>query len=554
MTRVGVFRPGVFPGWPAFNDRINRIPAAELAMILARCVVGDANQHDGVFEGNEDHNGANHHLMQRILLERWRAEHWRTPDPTRDSQVLDAEAEVSALLRALLDLRQQHDALTPPLIIPLWMKIGRSLWFTALEQRFSSRATKLELARASILYRTVWPALEEAEKVTVPGPSRTAFDALEYILLLVVLLWKNNGYVPDARTALAQADLSEGQIDTLLEVYTVPAADLLDRIPSPQDYPGLGFANSFIEWPILRVNESTLFAPQPTCMYSGFEFRVLQQALTAGVEGAADPETGFGEVSQAFGHVFEAYVSWLLSAAELDQGGETVLEEFDYQRNEDTVASPDAFVLGGETALILECKALRYPFDIDQATHLSDLREWLGKLGGATDERGPFDQGAAFFDDLNNGRCAPQLPGVQPANCIYLIVSYEEIPAVANWRQFRTQFWSDGLSDPARGLLFERTLFVSVRDLEIALTVLRHLREVGTPLQMGSAVKGWQQWLQEGEPAWEDAQGRHFRGGLGSYLLELHPEAKCAPVLPALRSAFEDLFVQTANVAFGPTG
>jgi hypothetical protein len=97
------------------------------------------------------------------------------------------------------------------------------------------------------------------------------------------------------------------------------------------------------------------------------------------------PEEGFMAVAGSFGHVFEEYGRRLIASC-CPAAGQYV-PEFPYDTADGRrVLSPDAFLLG-QPSVIFEFKALRFPHDREQRTHVIDFLDWIGKLAGANENR-----------------------------------------------------------------------------------------------------------------------------------------------------------------------
>jgi len=363
---IELMAEGRFRGWYRLRRPLAALPVAEASVSLARVVAELMASHDGTFVGGGSMNATNHHLMERLLLQRWDAEQWRSPSAALAQRVAQMHGRLMPAYCALTGARGRHRGLSRNLRAPLWYRVVSSVWVASLEQEFVNRAPKQELARAWILYKDVWPRIETAGKVTVPAPSQTAFASIDYALLLVVAVWHHRGFIADLRAALRDTNIGQGTISTLLDCYTHPAPELV-AADNPALYPGEGFANPFARAPLLRIGDASVFCPDPSVLFAGVEYRVLQQALGG----------DFVRTSRAFGHVFEAYGGDLLQAAH-GLGGR-FLPEFRYPRAGEQVDTPDAFILGARS-VVFEFKALRYPFEVDQSGNVRAFVAWISKL------------------------------------------------------------------------------------------------------------------------------------------------------------------------------
>jgi hypothetical protein len=433
---------------------------------------------------------------------------------------------IMAAYRTLTSARGRHPAMSRNLRAPLWYRVVSSVWASSLEQEFVNRSPKQELARAWLMYNTLWPRLVAGGKVTVPAPSQTAFAAIDYGLLLVFVLWHHKGYVADLRAALQNTTLGQAAISTLLDCYTERAEALVEA-DAPTLYPRRGFANPFARFPILRIGDATLVCPDPSVLFAGVEFRILQQAL------AGD----FDRTSKAFGFVFEAYGVELLSAAPAQVLGGQLVAEFNYQRKGQQVASPDALVTGHHN-VVFEFKALRYPYKTDESSNVRAFVSWLSKLTGANDERGPLEQGASFFDDVESN-IVPGFPRGSLNSALYVVVSYQDIPTgICNSLAMRARFWK--ALNPWAQSLSQRTAFVSIRDLETVVTLADAAHRRGLPFGIANEFHAW----------WADASRRRLPPSFRDYLLTRYA-ALAGHSLPLHSQALDSFSKRVDTAAFG---
>ncbi|HET9623014.1 MAG TPA: hypothetical protein VFP84_16695 [Kofleriaceae bacterium] len=518
---VTFLRSERFPGWPEFHTGLDAIQAPEAAVALAKIVVNTAAQSDGVFTTFQDLTATNFHLMQRLLLRRWAAGGWRRPafDPGKPlHESIDPSRSLFRLLRYLSGLRETHPILDRSIVRPPAIVAAHVLWFTMLEQRFQNRSAKHEVARAWIMYQSIWPQLVASGKIPVAPPyAATAFDSLPYTLFMIMLLYHEGGYVDDARALLAQSTVGGQIFETFRDLYTVPADEFV-RCDRPEDYPEK-YLNPFGISPILRIDDNRLIAPDPSVLFGGLEFRLLQQVLSTGKESnPANPEDGFRKASSSFGFVFEAYGRALLAQAAIEQ----VVPEFRYERGGQMVDSPDAFLLGA-LPLVIEFKSMRYPFDLQTATSLQGLARWLTELTGGKNGRGAFEQGAAFVQDVQSGRCRA-IDARTINDALYVIVAYDDIPSCANWLSVRDELWPSGSLSPEAALLSRRTVFISIRDLEAALTIQDFEHSKGRAFSLGDEMRQWWEMVQHG-PQPDDARQHRLPDGLGNFLIRRYPNA-----------------------------
>jgi hypothetical protein len=482
---VDLLVPVPFAGRDALRNVLDSLPAASVARALARIVADEMAPNDGAFVRVGPIVATNLPVLQREMLKRWQAGGWQAADPTA---VEDQEVKKRLVhaARQLTALRSEHPSLDRDLLeLPGWHRIIRALWFGALEQEFLNRSPRTEVARAMLLYRTIWPELAELNdrRVTRPKAFDTAFRALHYLVVASLVLLRRRGFVDDIVADLSATNLADG-LAPFLEFFTFSGDEFCQRDAATASYP-TSFSNPFVRTPILRLGDYTLFAPDPSALFSGIEYRVLQQALADGMQEGTTPEDGFKAISGSFGHVFEEYGRRLIDCC-CPAAGQFV-PEFPYDTTKGQVMSPDAFLLG-EQSVMFEFKALRFPHDREDRTRVTDFVDWIGKLAGANDDRGPLEQGAAFLTAMR-AAAAPQLGGTDVQNALYVVVSYQDVPPVANWARMRRHFW-ENLSAPALQLL-PRAAFISIRDLEIAVTVAEFETTAGRLFSLAAAIRHW---------------------------------------------------------------
>ena len=537
-----------FPGWPDFEARLAKLPAPELALMLAQMVAQSTKQNDGRFVKEGFVSAVNLHIFQRFLLRQWSAEGWRLPTAEKRQSLQDDEAkrEIANLMRALVDRRNQHPALAPKIELPKPVKIASGLWFSAQEQRFQNRSPKHEIARAWLMFQNIWPIVVETRKIPLAAPNLSAFESLPYALLMLTLMYLHDGWLPDVMGALSKSNLKGPALTSFLGCYTTAANDFV-RHDRPADYP-VGFVNPFGLKPVLRITDNVLFAPDPSIIFGALGFRLLQQALTAGTEAEPeDPDKGFERASSAFGFVFEEYVRLLLKELGRLSAGQQFRDEFRYKRGTDAVASPDAFLVGA-APLIFEFKSLRFPFHAEAEAHFTGLASWLTRMTGGKDGRSAFEQGVAFVRDAQ-ARLFTEVGNDVAETAMYVMVGYEDIPLPANWPGIRKHIWGSELTPEALALE-GRSVFISLRSLEIALAVAEFEASGGRNFCMGFAIREWWQSLKTGPAAFETPSGEpRLAPDFGNYLLEKYPDA--VGYFPSLlREAWQKFQDATTDVAF----
>jgi hypothetical protein len=170
-----------------------------------------------------------------------------------------------------------------------------------------------------------------------------------------------------------------------------------------------------------------------------------------------------------------------------------------------------------------------------------------GSLAGATDDRGPLEQGADFFDDVDNNIVPGLAPGSM-ASALYVIVSYQDIPVgICNSLALRAKFWGGlprlrlGPSLEARTRrLSARTAFVSIRDLETAVTIADAARGAQVPFDIAGELHAW----------WARAARSRLAPSFRDYLLARYPQM-AGHSLPRHSQALTALFDHAEAAAFG---
>lgn len=514
-----------FTSWADIQDSLSGIQPAPMVLAIAKFAGQSAAQNDGTIAGTGHLNPSNLHVIQRLLLQRWKDSGWSAPDFEYDPA--DAIDKLSTVLRRINGLRDRHPAFistSKPAA-----RFQRLLWLTALEQEFSSRSSKHEIARTRLFNEKLWPE----HPIAKAQANTSAFARMHYALILYLALWRYHGQTTDL-AVLFRGTTLESHASTIREVFAHDANEFLVNHPVTT-YPDR-FRNPFVEQPVLRLPTGAVIAPDPTVLLTAMEHRTLMDALANGR--ATARQTAFDAASTAFGQVFETYVQQLLSWLETGVGGALTLE-FKYSKNNNEVASPEA-VVQGRFPLVFEAKALRFPFEQEEAWKIDSYVSWVEKLGGANNGRAAFEQGAAFFEDVQLG-IVPGFPPGSLNDSLYIIVTYSEVPASLNWPTLRSELPLK-LSEAARAL-FAKTVFLSVRDLEVAAAASTCV----DGFSLANTLHAWQSWL-SGQSVTPD---RSFRGNFASYVLEQHPSVASAMAGP-LHASFKAAFDEAADLAFEP--
>lgn len=534
-----------FRGWPNLTKDLMAFPPLTSLVVLAKVVHEKAN--DGVFNKGGSHNRVTHQVFQRLMLDLLNKQGEMTETSVHQHHLapLLHSGAFDRLCQELAGLRSTHSALNYALWLPQWSRTASLLWFTTIEQRSFVGPAKIELARTWIMYEKIWPQLVSNMLVPSNNGSFSAFTAPKYALLLALALWHFGGYVENPKPSLF-SQLSEDQVQTILGLFTVPLDDFIRRSGALEVYPER-FKNPFLLDPVIRLPNGALLAPDPSTLLSGFEKRMLQRSLGQGV--ANGGEDGFQRESTAFGKVFEEYGRKVLRAIPHGAAGQEYQDEFPYYVGSNQLDSPDAFVLGGDTPLVFEFKSVRHPFDADAEVTAQGLTSWLNRVLGMTDKRPPLEQGLTFFrwlaaNGANGSVCKESLN-----NYLYLLVTYDDPPWCANWPSTRMKLWPD-LNLEQRALL-NRALFVSIRDVEVAVTVAHFFATQGNPRSLGSLVREWRTSCQGPPQTFVNGQPAML-GSLASFLVERYPGAR-RHILPMHQEAFLEAFRAAADAGF-PVG
>lgn len=177
--------------------------------------------------------------------------------------------------------------------------------------------------------------------------------------------------------------------------------------------------------------------------------------------------------------------------------------------------------------------------------------EWLRKVSGERPgQRAPLEQGTRFIRKWREGdaACHNRLGAFNgPENLRYIIVSTEDMPVFAHWKKFRDTCWRPLLGAGEQGL-DERTLFLSIRDLEALAETLIALRARNAPRTISELTDEWSTYWTRSEHIVEDpviGQGRPpLKGSLRDFLVTRYqPTHEHTPALDAFREAMDALVV-----------
>jgi hypothetical protein len=536
-----------FSGWPDFTKELLAFPPLTSLVVLAKVVHQNAVANDGTFNNSGSHNRVTHQVFQRLMLGLLTEEVGKIANTTHQDKfaTLVRSGTFARLCGELGGLRSTHPALNPKTKGPPRSQMESGQWFTAIEQSPFVGPAKIELARTWIMYEKIWRQLVGDSLVPPNSALFSAFTDPKYALFLGLVLWHFSGYVENPQPTLSH-QLTQNQVQTILDLFTVPLDEFIQRAGALGVYPKR-FQNPFLLDPVIRLPNGALLAPDPTALFTGFEKRMLYRALRQGANDGG--EDGFQQVSTAFGKVFEEYGRKVLRAIKHGAACQKYQDEFSYFVGSARMDSPDAFVLRGDTPLVFEFKSVRHPFDADAEVTAQGLTSWLNRVLGMTDKRPPLEQGLTFFrwlaaNGANGSVCKESLN-----NYLYLLVTYDDPPWCANWPSTRMKLWPD-LNLEQRALL-NRALFVSIRDVEVAVTVAHFFATQGNPRSLGSLVREWRTSCQGPPQTFVNGQPAML-GSLASFLVERYPGAR-RHILPMHQEAFLEAFRAAADAGF-PVG
>ena len=103
----------------------------------------------------------------------------------------------------------------------------------------------------------------------------------------------------------------------------------------------------------------------------------------------------------------------------------------------------------------------------------------------------------------------------------YVIVGHEDLPLFVHWAPFRNLRWRP-LLGAAEQALDERTMFISIRDIEALVGALKWLQEAGKPSNAYTILTNWRATWAENEAI---AAGSKFKPSLRNYVLEQFPRS-----------------------------
>lgn len=454
-----------FPGWHRFREAVHAV-APEVALLWTQRILRTlCEQSDGIFVGLSPIFPTNLHVVVKEWVLSLSAGNF--PATQQSPEFSEIYPILAKACRQISGLRENHPALRDVLILPPSMSFEQSLrklWLHHLEQMGTTWAPKYELGRSQRMFVEIWATLRQSGKVTIDGHLATTFLDMPRRLLLTLAVWAFAGHVEDARTMLQDTALSESQLSAMLEASFPSLEDVQGQLRGLPNYP-CSIQNVFHRHPIMRVGQWGLVAPLPYLTLQWWDLQNLFENLDLALENAAGTNAA-ANFYGAFGNILEEYVQDILRELSDASEGMSFVAPFDFVPGHE---SPDGFLYrsSGET-LVFESKCYRVPQRDYENVTTQGFIEWFEKLLGSNSRmRPPLEQGLAFFDELQRGNqaIAAAIPGASTEKCLYVIVSYEDVPFFAGWRSFRS-WYRNRINENARAL-WDKTLVISIRDLEI---------------------------------------------------------------------------------------
>lgn len=511
MAYVNVLDEVPFAGWELWEQAANLIPPNEAALILSDVF------YECYFFNKEKSRTfpASLFLMAPILqlyfLEQWARRGWELPREQIPCNLPTFQL-LHFLAANLVSLRQQEHC--SRLEVP-WLEHCMDEWYRLLEQPMISRRHLWELGRAKLIYEELWS--EISGEFALGSNRHLSVDSL---WLFSLGLLGTRGYIRRQSDLTTHMRFTPEETQDLVMRCTANADELLAS-RSYLQYPG-EFWSPFLHAPILRLPNGSLFAPEPLRLMNSFEYLVSYNANKRYTN-----EGLIRKFSRNFGKVFENYIGVLLKTFEKAPAIE-LFDEFLYHRKpKEEVASPDFFLhCAGESpkTLIFECKAARYlEPNLSGKVGIASFHRWIGKLLGETKKRGLFEQGARFLADWRMGRvyqphCNIPLPHFSD-EFLYVIVSYTDLPIFINWPKFRRECYLFRGLPLEEQFLTEKTIFLSMSDLEKAGNAACAARRKGECFDL---VEHLRLYLEELHAPIRFEGEKELLGGFGDYCMKKH--------------------------------
>lgn len=465
-----------FPGWHEFQKEIDELRADQAITLLQDVIMKAVESHDGIFRELAPLSPTNIHVLAR---------EWVANLTEFSFSQFDAESQdilikaIPVLCRQINGLSEQKLSLSNKLILPEALRYERrlgKLWHNHLEQMGSQWSPKIELGRSQRMFSEIWKDLLESDRIQIKAQHGTSFLDTPLRLLFILGILHSRGRVQDVRTLLGSTDLSEQQISTLLEICCTPLESMQRQLYDLGRFPD-NIQNIFHRSPLIRINEWCVIAPLPYLLMQSWDLQNLFDGLECTISNHATAN-GAVEYYGALGIVFENYITELLQELMSICGNEKYVQPFNFMKNHQ---SPDGFLHeSGVGTVIFEAKCYRIPQRSYENVNFESFLTWFSNLLGANQRgRPPLQQGLAFYNEWKAGNIEilRELPEGGPDKSIYVVVSYEDIPFFVQWREYRT--WYFQKLETATHTLWEKTLVISIRELEILISAARSAGKIG---------------------------------------------------------------------------
>jgi hypothetical protein len=462
-----------FESWSSIRSKCKAVGVSRLLNFLIMKAMVEVDENDGVFIGNGLHNYLNHHVLCRLLILMIIEEGIPYP-PGQHSEFSTEELKVVVSIFGQLNdrydftekfirgksrkkgIRNKEDSAVIRSII-------NSDWKSSLNFKHRNNSSKFEIARAWMFFRHYWKKVSNRINVSdhkMLHPMNSAFEAIHYELLLLAAIERYHYYIPNPKIAFQNTDFST-KVLNFIDIYIPDAVDVVTTFKDAEKYPFEGLESPFLENPIIKLPNGSLIAPEPGLLFCGIEDRFFRKVQ----KNFQDDDYDKKKVRTIFGYIFEEHVCFLVKKIAEFSSHERFLPEFKYDGNS---LSPECFILG-KSIFSFEAKFKRFPIPSKSTISIKSYFDWVNILTGKKDGRPPLYQGINFFDRWSNGhREILQQLGKRKnfSNLYYLVVSSENIPATANWFEFRNNEWGKKF-DIKQKSLDKNTWFISIRDLEI---------------------------------------------------------------------------------------
>lgn len=564
----------LFRGWDQVRERLICLgPESVLRTIMSRAY-HEARGPAGAFIGDGVHNYVNHHVLSRILIRlmldsyRYRTKIWT---PTTQERVLQ---DVMRQINYLIQERNERVCGS----LPIKQRIAIRSWYAALELQCRQYPAMYEVARAWRMFRLHWrrPRPEilskangddefrhnELRQRVLRDPCGSSFNSMEMYLLLAVGVRDTNGWIGSAGEFFKDSAFAS-QADNFVAWYFPQADQAVGSWEDIENLDNIGFLNCFSTEPIIRLDETTLVAPDPDLMFGGLVSLIKRRLFDYFCNETSDlsPEHAHREkrawmgAETLIGYVFEDYACELIQLAGRYSSRDRC--EKGQFKLEDGSEAPEAFLLG-DGAVIFEIKAAFHPPPTVDVATLGGLLTWMRKASGerlnvdGSVKRPALRQATSFIDKWRRGdpETLKRL-GPLPSALTYVIVTPEPGPYVIQAPDFRLSLWQPTLEHEDRQT-DELTAFISIQDLELLVSVLMYSRKQGKPTSAIGLLRGWMRERLSGNypPQAVQSPVLDLKASFREYLAKAYPKARKVVVKP-LAESYDEYFKAASEAGFG---